>query len=109
MSLSTHVLDTANGEPAAGVSVRLDRSEGADRWVLVALGRTDDDGRLRNWIPPRDWWPGRYRLLFDIAAYLGGDAFFPEVAITFRVDDPGRHLHVPLLVSPFGYSTYRGS
>jgi 5-hydroxyisourate hydrolase len=100
VSLSTHVLDTARGIPAAGVPIRL---ETADH-VVLGEGVTDHDGRLRF----EDVDEGRYRLVIDTAAYLGADAFFPEVAIAFVMTGP-RHHHVPLLLSPFGYSTYRGS
>ncbi|MER7001979.1 hydroxyisourate hydrolase [Dactylosporangium sp. NPDC000555] len=100
MSLSTHVLDTARGIPAAGVPIRL---ETADH-ISIGEGQTDLDGRLR-W---EDIGTGRYRMVIDTAAYLGPDAFFPEVAIAFTIAD-ARHHHVPLLLSPFGYSTYRGS
>jgi 5-hydroxyisourate hydrolase len=100
MSLSTHVLDTARGLPAPGVPVRLESPDGA----LLAAGHTDADGRLRFDLPVT----GGCRLVFDTAAYLGPDAFFPEVAIAFTVAGQP-HLHVPLLLSPFGYSTYRGS
>ena len=100
MSLSTHVLDTARGIPAAGVPIRLETTER----IFVGDGITDLDGRLR-W---DDVGTGRYRMIIDTAAYLGADAFFPEVAISFTVADE-RHHHVPLLLSPFGYSTYRGS
>ncbi len=106
--LSTHVLDTARGEPAGGVPVRLDRAVAAG-WAPVATGTTDPDGRLRDWVPAAHWRAGTYRLVFDTAAYLGPDAFFPEVAVVFAVAEPGRHQHVPLLLSPFGYATYRGS
>ena len=100
MSLSTHVLDTARGEPAAGVRIWLER-DGATMHEAV----TDADGRVRDLGPIE---PGRYRLVFDTAAYLGDDAFFPSVTVEFTVTDD-RHYHVPLLLSPFGYSTYRGS
>jgi 5-hydroxyisourate hydrolase len=100
--LSTHVLDTARGEPAQGVPVRLEAPDGS----VVAEGRTDADGRLRDWVPPDRWRAGRWRLVFDTAAY---STFFPEVAVVFTVEDAARHHHVPLLLSPFGYSTYRGS
>jgi 5-hydroxyisourate hydrolase len=103
MTLSTHVLDTARGEPAQGVPVRLDRHDGT-AWLPVAAGRTDTDGRLRDWVPDTDWHAGRYRLVFDTAG-----AFFPEVTVVFEVTEPERHHHVPLLLSPFGYTTYRGS
>jgi 5-hydroxyisourate hydrolase len=108
MTLSTHVLDTARGEPAAGVPVALHRLVG-DGWVTVASGRTDGDGRLGDWVPPSGWGAGRYRLVFDTAAYLGADAFFPEAVVVFQVTAPDRRHHVPLLLSPFGLTTYRGS
>jgi 5-hydroxyisourate hydrolase len=105
MSLSTHVLDTGSGEPAAGVPVRLEREhDGA--WAPVAAGVTDGDGRLRDWVPESVWSAGRYRLVFDTAAR---SAFFPRVQVEFVVADPARHHHVPLLLSPYGYTTYRGS
>ncbi len=104
MSLSTHVLDTARGRPAAGVGVRLTRvRDGA----VLAEGTTDGDGRLR--LPDAATERGAYRLTFDTGGYLGPDAFFPEVTVVFTIADPGEHHHVPLLLSPFGYSTYRGS
>lgn len=115
--LSTHVLDTTRGEPARGVPVRLDRL-GPDGWRPVAEGVTDDDGRLRDWVPAAAWGGGDFRLVFQVAAYLGAmsaagrDAappFFPEITVAFRVADPRRHHHVPLLLSPYGYTTYRGS
>ncbi|HEX2314518.1 MAG TPA: hydroxyisourate hydrolase [Thermomonospora sp.] len=102
MSLSTHVLDAAVGLPAAGLAVRLERRE-AGGWATVAAGRTDADGRLREF---PELTRGTYRLVFDTA---GRSEFFPEVTVAFAVDDPGRHHHVPLLLSPFAYSTYRGS
>jgi 5-hydroxyisourate hydrolase len=102
MSLSTHVLDAARGRPARGVPVRLDRRDG-DGWHRVAEGRTDDDGRVRDLPPPEE---GIYRLVFDTADYSD---FYPEVSVAFTVTDPGEHYHVPLLLSPYAYSTYRGS
>lgn len=108
MSLSTHVLDNATGEPARGVPVRLERRDG-DGWTTVAVGRTDTDGRLRDWVPPEAWGEATYRLVFDTAAHLGTHAFFPEVSVVFQVADATRHYHVPLLLSPYGYTTYRGS
>ena len=105
MTLSTHVLDTGAGEPAPGVPVRLERQHDGG-WREVASGMTDDDGRLRDWVPADDWHAGTYRLVFDTAAR---SAFFPEVSVLFFVAEPGRHHHVPLLLSPYGYTTYRGS
>lgn len=112
MGLSTHVLDTARGRPATGMAVRCDRREEADGpWVEVARGRTDDDGRIADLAGSAPS-AGVHRLTFDVGAWhddAGTDGFWPEVAIAFRVSDPADHLHVPLLVSPYGYSTYRGS
>lgn len=105
MTLSTHILDTSRGRPAADVGVGLDiRQDGT--WDRVAEGRTNQDGRLAGWQTEH---AGEYRLVFDTGGYLGPDAFYPEVVVAFRVADPGEHFHVPLLISPFGYSTYRGS
>lgn len=110
MGLSTHVLDTAGGRPAAGVAVACHRAEGPD-WVEVATATTDDDGRVADLAGPSPR-AGRHRLTFAVGdwhAEAGVDGFWPEVAITFEVTDPDDHLHVPLLLSPYGYSTYRGS
>jgi hydroxyisourate hydrolase len=106
MSLSTHVLDTGRGEPAAGVPVRLELLPDGTN---VAEGVTDSDGRLRDWVPAEHWRAGAYRLVFRTSAYLGPGAFFPEVSVVLRVADPDRHHHVPLLLGPFGYTVYRGS
>jgi 5-hydroxyisourate hydrolase len=102
--VTTHVLDTATGHPAKAIAVRFETAEGKP----IADGRTDDDGRIRE-LGPDTLEPGVYRLVFDTGAYLGPDAFFPEVALTFRISDGTAHHHVPLLLSPFAYSTYRGS
>jgi len=101
--VTTHVLDTAAGRPAAGIDVRLE-FDGAE----IARGRTDDDGRIRD-LGPDELAPGVYRLVFDTGAYLGPDAFYPDVTVSFRIADGAQHHHVPLLLSPFAYSTYRGS
>jgi 5-hydroxyisourate hydrolase len=105
--ITTHVLDTAAGRPAAGVAVTLERGPG---WEEVGSGSTGEDGRLAELGSPDA--PGSYRLRFATGAYFeaaGTPAFFPEVTVQFTVERPGEHLHVPLLLSPFGYSTYRGS
>lgn len=104
--ISTHVLDTVTGEPARDVYVRLERRD-ADGWRLVTEGRTDDDGRLKHALDDRQ--AGGYRLVFSVEPYLGGDAFFPEITIAFHIHDPERDYHVPLLLSRYGYTTYRGS
>jgi hydroxyisourate hydrolase len=103
-AVSTHVLDAARGRPAAGVPVRLERQDG-DGWRPVARGRTDADGRLGGWAATA----GVHRLVFDTGAYLGAEAFYPEVSVTFRVAPDTDRYHVPLLLSPYAYSTYRGS
>ena len=110
-SLSTHVLDAVTGRPAVGMAVRLERRDGADR-IALATRVTDADGRVRDLAGALE--AGVFRLVFDTGAWAGrdpavGDAFYPEVVITFRVPPGGGHLHVPLLLSPFAYSTYRGS
>lgn len=104
MSLSTHVLDAAKGLPAAGVAVRLDRREPDGTWTAVAEARTDADGRIGEW--GAEPGAGVHRLTFDTA---GLSDFYPEVTVAFTIGDAGRHYHVPLLLSPFAYSTYRGS
>ncbi len=111
--ITTHALDIARGKPAAGVPVNLERRRDDGTWGSVGHGRTDDDGRLRTLVPPGAKLAGGvYRLTFDTDAYfasLGVEGFFPEAVIVFRVRDVGQHHHVPLLLSPFGLSTYRGS
>lgn len=107
--ITTHVLDTARGCPARGVPIALAVLAG-DTWQPLASGVTDDDGRLRTLTPPGPVEPGRYRLTFDTASYFAGaPAFFPVAEIQFVITDGAAHYHVPLLLSPFGYSTYRGS
>lgn len=108
--ITTHVLDAQRGKPAAGVPVELFRREGDD-WRLLGAGVTDEDGRAKQLGPERV--PnGEYRLRFDTGAYFAAtqtDSFYPEVLLSFLVAEDGRHYHVPVLLSPFAYSTYRGS
>jgi 5-hydroxyisourate hydrolase len=106
--ISTHILDTVTGEPARGVYVRLERRD-SEGWRTAAEGTTDEDGRLRYRVATHNWQAGGYRLFFYVEPYLGGDAFFPEITVAFHVHDPDRHYHVPLLLSRYGYTTYRGS
>ena len=106
MSLSTHVLDAVSGTPAVGVPVTL---LDADHTVL-ASSATDDDGRVGRLAETLA--AGVYRLRFDTATYFdakGVEAFYPEIVIAFEITDPGDRYHVPVLLSPFAYSTYRGS
>ncbi len=106
--ITTHILDTALGKPAAGVPVTLSRLDG-DNWTPLAQGKTDADGRIMQWsIPDADLPYATYKLTFDIEFYFGDQSFYPFADIVFaRRDD--RHHHIPLLLTPFGYSTYRGS
>jgi 5-hydroxyisourate hydrolase len=112
LTLSTHVLDTQRGRPAAKVPVRLDRYDGRT-WRPLAEALTDDDGRLGD-LPGggTELTAGVHRLRFGTGPYfagLGVETFYPEVCVIFEVADPAEHHHVPLLISPYGYSTYRGS
>ena len=109
--ITTHVLDTARGRPAAGVPVTLE-VEAAGGWKLVGKGTTNADGRVSDLVTDNSIVAGVYRLIFDTATYFAGQktqAFYPQVAVVFKVEDSNQHYHVPLLLSPFGYSTYRGS
>ena len=109
--ITTHVLDTSRGRPAPGVPVTLERTDGSGAWTLIGSGETDSDGRLRRLLVTAPS-AGTYRLTFDTRAYfevIGEPVFYPRVVITFCVADGDVHYHVPLLLSPFGYSTYRGS
>ena len=108
--ITTHVLDTSRGRPAAGVPLLLERALDS-RWQPVGRGATDGDGRACDLLSSA-LEEGRYRLTFDTGAYfraVGETGFYPEVSVTFVVSDGEEHYHVPLLLSPFGYSTYRGS
>ena len=109
MTVSTHVLDASTGQPATGVAVSLAFAGPSGSWAAVESGETDGDGRHRFGTATE---PGVYRLAFATEAYFatrGVTAFYPEVTITFTVTGSGVHYHVPLLLSPFSYSTYRGS
>jgi 5-hydroxyisourate hydrolase len=108
MTLSTHILDIAAGHPAGGITVRLEAFDG-DGWRPIGSARTDGDGRITDLLGDQTLERGEYRLTFEVGPYLGPDSFYPEVAVVFRVDDPGEHHHVPLLLGPYGYTTYRGS
>jgi 5-hydroxyisourate hydrolase / 2-oxo-4-hydroxy-4-carboxy-5-ureidoimidazoline decarboxylase len=111
-TITTHVLDTARGCPGAGIDVLLEVRHG-DAWSRVGGGTTDANGRLTTLTQNTAMVAGEYRLTFDAGGYQRAkgvaDPFFPSVKITFTVADAGAHFHVPLLLSPFGYSTYRGS
>lgn len=110
MGLSTHVLDTSRGRPAAGIAVTVKHATTVGLWTLVASGTTDNDGRVKPLLESVD--VGVYRITFELDPYfasLGQAAFYPQAIIEFRVVNALEHYHVPLLLNPFGYATYRGS
>jgi 5-hydroxyisourate hydrolase len=114
MTISTHVLDASAGRPAMGLSLRLFRVEGADLRdaTEIGSGTTNDDGRCPELTDAVTLTAGVYRLRFETGAWFartGTPSFYPVAEITFEVVDPTAHHHVPLLLSPFAYSTYRGS
>jgi 5-hydroxyisourate hydrolase len=109
--ITTHILDTAAGRPAAGIAVALFHE--SDSSQPLAAGTTNEDGRVPGLLPDEQVLSaGTYRMHFATGPYLeGGEqaAFYPYVDVVFRLDGSGEHYHIPLLLSPFGYSTYRGS
>lgn len=111
--ITTHVLDLASGRPAAGVALELARGDGDGGWRTLAEGRTDEDGRAGPLLPEGvRATAGVHRLRFEVEEYFaqrGERAFYPYVDIVFRLREPEAHHHVPLLVAPWGYTTYRGS
>ena len=111
MSISTHVLDLVTGRPARGVAVALER-QGDGGFVPVASGVTDDDGRVRDLVPRGAGHAGVHRLRFETGAWFAATStptFYPWVELAFEVVDAGAHHHVPILLGPYGFSTYRGS
>lgn len=110
--ITTHVLDTSLGEPAEGVVVTLAILDDHDNASSVGHGVTNADGRVTNLLPAGSAQPGVYRLTFETTAYFAHshrESFYPRIEITFHVTEASEHYHVPLLLSPYGYSTYRGS
>ncbi|MCI4658719.1 hydroxyisourate hydrolase [Cryobacterium sp. ZS14-85] len=108
--ITTHVLDAVSGRPAAGVPVELDQRLESG-WHSLASAGTDADGRV-SVLGPAALPAGRYRLTFDTGRYFAGTGqptLYPEISVTIDLNDPAAHYHVPLLLSPFAYSTYRGS
>ena len=111
-AITTHVLDTAIGKPAAGVPVRLELRSEDGSWEPRGHGVTDADGRLKDLLKNTPLSLGTYRISFDTYAYFSKrnvEHFYPEVSIVFVVQNHEQHFHVPLLLSPFGFSSYRGS
>jgi 5-hydroxyisourate hydrolase len=112
-TISTHILDTSRGRPASGVGVALEVLKTDAGWSRFAEAETDADGRITQFgISESQLIPGTYRLIFAVAKYFKSiqqESFYPEVVVTFLIAAASEHYHVPLLISPFGYSTYRGS
>jgi 5-hydroxyisourate hydrolase len=112
-AITTHVLDIMRGSPASGIAVTLEIHREGENWVRVGAGETDRDGRLKSlWPDELPLAAATYRLTFETSSYFvaqGIEGFYPEVSVVFVVRDTARHYHVPLLLSPYGYSTYRGS
>ncbi len=109
--ITTHVLDTAVGKPAKGIAVTLERLAGK-QWKAVGKGKTDGDGRLKTLLKEGGLGKGYYRITFDVEAYFKRQktaAFYKQIPIQFHIQATDQHYHVPLLLNPFGYSTYRGS
>ncbi|MEM1402219.1 MAG: hydroxyisourate hydrolase [Pseudomonadota bacterium] len=110
--ITTHILDTAEGRPAEGVSLALQTWQDG-RWTDLGAGVTNGDGRVAGLLADDMVLPaGRYRMFFETAAYFGRQGktgFYPYVEVVFEIDGSGEHYHIPLLLAPFGYSTYRGS
>ena len=111
-AITTHILDVSTGVPARGVPVVLERQTETG-WEIIGKGETDDDGRLKDLLAAETTLQaGNYRLTFDTGAYFQKqsiEGFYPQVTVAFVVRNAAQHYHVPLLLSPFGFSTYRGS
>ncbi len=112
--ITTHVLDISRGKPARGVPVKLEvQTLDHEEWSMIGSGETDADGRLKSLLPAdASLAAATYRLTFDTQQYFdarGIESFYPQVCIVFSIRETTEHYHVPLLLSPFGYSTYRGS
>ena len=109
--ITTHILNTSTGQPAANVEILLFSHDNSD-WVRIAAGETNEDGRVVGWLGDETLAAGDYKILFQTKAYFERDAidtFYPYVEIVFTIAGDGQHYHVPLLLNPYGYSTYRGS
>lgn len=111
--ITTHVLDTSRGCPAEDIHVVLEAQRGTGKWETLGEGSTDADGRINDLLPAdTSFSPGTYRLTFDVTPWFRSqniDSFYSSIPIVFTINNPDQHTHVPLLLSPFGYSTYRGS
>lgn len=111
--ITTHVLDTSQGKPAENVQVRLEKQENPQNWITLAQKKTNHDGRIPDLLPPEhNLQPGTYRLTFETGHYFQQqnlNTLYPYVCVVFQLNSNQEHYHIPLLISPFSYSTYRGS
>ncbi len=112
-TISTHILDTSRGKPANGVAVFLESQNHDESWVQLTHAWTDDEGRVKPFFLLEEPLPkGTYRLVFDTETYFSAlniECFYPQICLVFTIQEEPQHYHIPLLISPFGYSTYRGS
>ncbi|HYN23637.1 MAG: hydroxyisourate hydrolase [Pyrinomonadaceae bacterium] len=112
-TISTHILDTAHGKPANGVAVYLESQNNDESWEQLTHAWTDEEGRVKPFFLLEEPLPaGTYRLVFDTEAYFSAlniNCFYPHVCVVFTIGEEPQHYHIPLLISPFGYSTYRGT
>jgi 5-hydroxyisourate hydrolase len=112
-TISTHILDTAHGKPANGVAVYLESQKSDESWEQLTHAWTDEEGRVKPFFLLEEPLPaGTYRLVFDTEAYFSAldiKCFYPQVCVVFAIGEEPQHYHIPLLISPFGYSTYRGT
>lgn len=112
-AVTSHVLDVSRGKPASGVPVTLEIREANENWKVLGAAATDADGRVKNLLPDNCQLAlGTYRIHFDVSSYFRSqkiESFYPEASVVFIVRDRTQHYHVPLLLSPHGYTTYRGS
>lgn len=111
-AITTYILDTMSGCPATGIQAILERKTHSVGWQTIAEGITDTDGRINDLLSRNDvFLPGHYRFVIETGPYYllkSVDCFFPQITVSFVVKDPRQHYHVPLLLSPFGYTVYRG-
>lgn len=112
-AITTNILDATNGCPGSGITVTLETKTHTSGWQAIADGMTDINGRLDDLLPITEpFLPGHYRLIYEIGPYFllrEMECFFPQITVSFVVKDPTQRYHVPLLLSPFGYSTYRSA
>ena len=106
--ITTHILDTAQGKPASGVKATLSMQQQDGSWKELAGGVTNSDGRIADLLPEGKLDKGTYQMTFEVGEYQQ-ESFYPYVSIVFQIQHPEQHYHIPLLLSPYGYTTYRGS